>query len=97
MLEYLCTYISQCRELGDQVVLMIDLNDNITSDTVTELFANVVLAEAITHCHRKIGLVTTYQRVSHPIDVIYTSSTLWVSSGGYLLFVIIPSYHRLLW
>ena len=96
MLEYLCTYISQWRELGDQVVLMIDLNDNITSDTVTELFANVGLTKAINSLHHATGLVPTYQRGSHPINGIYTSIALQVSAGGYLLFGIIPSYHCLL-
>ena len=96
ILEDLCTYISQWRDLGSQIVLMIDLNENITSDTVTELFVNVGLVEAITNHHCDTGLVLTYQRVSHPIDGIYTSITLQISAGGYLPFGSIPSDHRLL-
>ena len=76
---------------------MIDLNDKITTDTVTEIISNVGLVEAINNCHSNTGLVSTYQRVSHPIYGIYTLSNLQVSSVGYLIFVIIPSYHRLLW
>ena len=38
-----------------------------------------------------------YQRVSQPIDVIYTSSIIQVSAGNYPPFGIIPSDHRLLW
>ena len=75
---------------------MIELNEKITSDTVTDLFANVGLAEAITHRHSATGLVPTYQRLSHPIHDIYTSSTLQVSSSVYRPFRIIPSDHRLL-
>ena len=76
---------------------MIGLNEKITSDTVTDIFINLGLVGAITHCHSAIGLVPTYKRGSHPIDGIYTSSTLQVSSCGYVPFGIIPSDHRLLW
>ena len=97
MLEDICRDIAQWFKLGDQIVLMVDLNENITSDTVTNLFKNVGLAEAITHRHFATGLVPKYQRGSHPMYGIYTSSTLQISAGGYLLFIIIPSDHRLLW
>ena len=97
ILEDLCTDISQWREIGDQIFLMIELNKKIISETVTEVFSNVGLTEAITCRHRATGLVLTYQIGSHPIDVIYTSITFQVSSGGYLTFGIIPSYHHLLW
>ena len=40
---------------------MIDLNDNVKSDTVTDIFAKVGLTEAITHRHRATGMVMTYQ------------------------------------
>ena len=63
---------------------MIDLNENITSDTVTEIFANVGLTEAIAHRQCATGIVPKYQRGSHPIYVIYTSITLKVSAYGYL-------------
>ena len=76
---------------------MIDLNENITSDTVTDIFANVCLTEAITHCHCATGLVPMYQILSHPIDGIYTLITLQVSSRGYLPFGVIPSDHHLIW
>ena len=62
-----------------------------------EIFANVGLTESITLLHHVTGLVLTYQRGSHPIYGIYTSRFLQVSAGVYLPFVIIPSYHRLLW
>ena len=48
MIEYLCTDIAQWRNLGDQIVLMLYLNENITSDTLTEIFSNVGLMEATT-------------------------------------------------
>ena len=97
IIEDLWTYISQWRELGDQIVLTIELNCNITSDNVTEIFANIGLTETITHQHRATDLVPTYQSWSHPIYSIYTSSTLKVSSGGYIKSGIITSYHHLLW
>ena len=76
---------------------MVDLNDNITSDTVEEIFSNVGLTEAITHHHRATGTVTMYQIVSHPIDGIYTLINIQISDGGYPPFGIIPSDHHLLW
>ena len=89
--------IAQWRKIADPIVLMIDLNENITSDTVTEIFANIGLTGDITHHHRATGLVLTHQRGSHPIYGIYTSSTLQVSDIRYLPLGIIPSDHRLLW
>ena len=97
ILENIYTDIAQWSELGDQIVSKIGLNEKITPETVTEIFENVGLTEAITHHHCDTGMVTMYQSQSHPIDGIYTSSTLQVSSGGYIPFVIISSYHRLLW
>ena len=76
---------------------MIEINKKITSDTVIEIFANIVLTEAITHHHCATGMVPTHKRGSHTIDSIYTSINLQVSSDGYLQFVIIPSDHHLLW
>ena len=43
MLENLCMEISQWSKLGEQILLMIELNEKITSDPVTEIFANVGL------------------------------------------------------
>ena len=76
---------------------MIELNEKATSDTVTEIFANVGLTEALNHHDCAKGMWLPYQTGSHPIDGIYNSSTLQVSYGGYLPFGIIPSDHRLLW
>ena len=98
MLEDLCTDIAQWSDLGDKIVLMIELIENITSNTVPDIFSNVGLKYAIiTHCHSVTGMVSTYQRESHAIDSIYTLRTLQVSTGGYLPFVIISSDHQLLW
>ena len=76
MIEDIFTDITQWPKLGDQLVLTIDPNENITSDTLTEIFVNLGLTEAITHHHCDTGLVTTYQILSHPIDGIYTSINL---------------------
>ena len=96
MLEDIFTDIAQWRELGDYIVLMIDLNKKITPDTMKAIFANVGLTGDISCRHSDTGLVTTYQRGSHPIYGIYTSITLQVSSTVYLTFGIILSYHCLL-
>ena len=62
MLEDIFTDIAQWRELGDYIVLMIDLNKKITPDTMKEIFANVGLTGAIYFRHSDTGLVTTYQK-----------------------------------
>ena len=90
MIEDLCTDIANCRKLSYQIFFMINLNEKIKSDTMTEIFANVGLVEAITRLHSDTGFVTTYQRGSHIIDYIYISINIQVSDGGCLLFEIIP-------
>ena len=97
MLEDLCKYTTQWREIGEYIFLMIELNKKIKSDTVTEIFASIGLMEDINHRHSATGMVPTYQSVSDPIDGIYTPSTIQVPTGSYLPFGIIPLYHRLLW
>ena len=62
-----------------------------------DIFVNVGLAKSITYHRSATGLVLIYQRLSHPIDGIYTLITLHISAGGYLEFVIIPSDHYILW
>ena len=61
-----------------------------------EIFVNVGLTEAITHCHIATGLMPTYQRGSQHIDSIYTLIILTVSSDSYLSFGIILSDHSLI-
>ena len=82
ILEYLFTAISKWRKLGDQIFLMIDLNEKITPDTVTEIF---------TKCRPHGGYYsppswyrsgTNVPKSITPNHGIYTLSTLQVSSGG---------------
>ena len=97
MLEEICMDISRWRKLCYQVVLVIDLNENISSDTMTDIFSSVVLTKAIAPHHCATHMMLMYQIETHPIYGIYTSITLQVSSGGSLPFLIIPFDHHLLW
>ena len=90
MLEDLCKYTTQWREIGEYIFLMIELNKKIKSDTVTEIFASIDLMEDINHRHSATGMVPTYQRVSEHIYGIYTPITIQVPPGSYIPFVIIP-------
>ena len=97
MMEDLAAAIQLFREAGDQIVLMIDLNEDVTKQQVKDTFENMGLKEAITDKHTHSGYVPTYQRGSNPIDGIYVSPTLQISTGGYFPFGAFPSDHRFLW
>ena len=60
MIDDLFTDISEWLDMGDQITLTFDYNENITSDTMTELFENLGLTEAITHRLHATGLVMMY-------------------------------------
>ena len=86
----------QWKEDGDQLILMIDCNENISSPSIKNAFREVGMKEAITH-GRDTTTHATFHRGSIPIDGIFTSSTITLIQGGYLPFGTIPSDHRPLW
>ena len=57
---------------------MIELNENITSVIVTEVFSYVGLAEAIINRHCDTGMVPMRKRESHPIYGIYITQSLFI-------------------
>ena len=58
---------------------------------------NLGLIEAITDRHNLLGLVSTHQQGKVPIDGIFISSSILITSGGYFPLVIAPSDYRALW
>ena len=95
-MEDLIQQINTWKNDGDQIIVMIDCNENITSPNIKNAFHSVGLKDAITE-NSTIPLPATYHRGSFPIDGIFTSSTIDMKQGGYLAFGDLPSDHRTLW
>ena len=84
-------------ESGDQIILMIDLNDNVTSSNAANRLTSLGLRESITRRHSDDTPLRTCNKGSRPIDGIFTSSTIQITKGGYLPFTHFPTDHRALW
>ena len=97
MSEDLCNAIARWQESGDQIILMLDANEDVHSGAISLQLHQLGLREAISHQHQERGTAPTHNRGSHPIDGIFISPTLEISSGGYLPFSEFPSDHRLIW
>ena len=97
LLDDLCAAISLYKESGDQIVLMMDANEDVTSNHIKNTFQAIGPKEAITDRHSDTPNIPTYQRGSTPIDGIFLSSTLQLKTGGYLPFGAFPTDHRFIW
>jgi len=84
--------------MGDQILLLMDFNDDVTATWVKWWAANLGMVEAITYLSPEMA-PPTYQRGSHPIDGIFAAPQLLKkAAGGYLSFGdTIPSNHRAIW
>ena len=72
-----------------------DVNENVSHREWYSTLSSLSLKEAITNKHKDSqGLVPTYQLRLEPIDGIYISEVLKISSGGYFLFGVSLSDHR---
>ena len=97
LIEDLCKELQQWIAEGDQIVLGMDVNANITQATVTQPFTTLGLQEVITGRHGT-NAPSTHNRGTSPIDAIFASGTLTNIKCGYLTFGAgIPSDHRSLW
>ena len=81
----------------EYIVLAIDLNNYVISSEAALKIQNLRLIEAIMDRHHLSGLVPTYQWGKVPIDGIFISSSISITSGGYFLLGIAPSDYRALW
>lgn len=97
MLADLCTALKQYKDSGDQLIVMMDANEDVTDSEIQKRFKELGLIEAITSRHKDKGFVPTYQRGRVPIDGIFLSPTLKISEGGYFPFGEFPLDHRFLW
>ena len=98
MLIELCNAIKQWQEEGNNIVLLMDANENVGNNNMTQTFEKIGLKEAILSRHRvSQGTQVTYQRGRDPIDGIFVSANLAIEAAGYLSFGEGASDHRGIW
>ena len=98
MLQELCEAIKEWQEEGDRIILLMDANENVSNDHMTEIFDALGMKEVILDRHQESqDLQPTYHRGSEPIDGIFISNDIEVEAAGYLPFGESPSDHRGLW
>ena len=96
ILEDLADFISTCYSNNDQIVLLMDCNEDVHSQTFQQWLNENRLTEIISHTHQGT-IPPTYHRGSKQIDGIFTSHTLQPLRCGFLPFGELPSDHRTLW
>jgi len=89
--------IKQWQTDGDIVMVLADMNEDVRSPLIKNMFREVGMAEVITSQHQRPP--ETHNRGSHPIDGIFIPlSLLDKCQTGYLGFgEALPSDHRALW
>ena len=97
MLDDLGNEIQKWMEEGDQIILLIDLNEEVTSSPAARKLISLGLQECITNRHSEDMPPPTCIKGSKPIDGIFLSPTLHITKGGYLPFNHFPTDHRALW
>jgi Reverse transcriptase (RNA-dependent DNA polymerase) len=79
----LCTDIKSWQEQGDQIVLILDANENVTRGKFVDRLRTVGIFEMITRKHGAEG-PATFHEGSEPIDGIFVSPTLLNCRCGYI-------------
>ena len=96
MIEDLSAAIETWMAAGDQIILMLDLNDDVTNSAANDKLISIGLTECITHRHDNQPYATC-NRGTKAIDGIYVSSTIMIQRGGYCPFNTFPTDHRAIW
>lgn len=97
MLEDLESHITQYKNQGDQIVVLMDCNEDVRRARITTWLQRLELTDVIMSTHGSTQAPATYNRGSKPIDGIFCSSTIPVQACGYLPFGAFPLDHRGLW
>ena len=97
MLDELLQLITTWLEAGDQIILMIDLNEDVANSAAAEQIRASGLMECITGRHDDMETVATCNRGTKTIDGIFVSNTIMIQKGGYSPFNTFPTDHRALW
>ena len=83
--EDLCKALTNWREAGDRIVLMIDANENVTDHILARMLAKIGLREAV-HMRTNGPGPKTHVRGSESIDGIYVTPEIEVRGASYLPF-----------
>jgi hypothetical protein len=97
MVDDLAKAINDWMSAGDQIILMIDLNDDVINSNAARAFRAIGLRECISQRHNDINTPSTCNKGTRTIDGIFTSSTINITRGGYLPYSYFPTDHRALW
>ena len=97
MLDDLSDTIEVWLANGNQIILMLDLNDDTQNSSANDKLKSIGLKECITHRHDDLQTMATCNRGTKAIDGIYVSNTIIIQKGGYCPFNTFPSDHRALW
>jgi len=85
-LSNLTKEVQKWQELGDQVVILTNCNNNISSPTIQQWASGLGLVDGITWLH-PVEAPPIFHRGSRPIDGIFLAPQLLArASGGYLCF-----------
>ena len=96
MLDNLISNIVLWIDTGDYIVLAIDLNKHIINSEEAKRLQDIGLFDAISEKYYSLGLVPTYQRGQVPIDGIFISPSLAITTGGYFSIGYVSSNYRAL-
>ncbi len=96
-LEDLAEEIESLQGNADQIILMMDCNEDIQSETIQTWLDQNQLTEAISTMHQGSTAPATYHRGTKQIDGIFISATINPIRSGFLPFGEFPSDHRCLW
>ena len=92
-------FLRECLDKGEQVILGMDANEDITNGTIHRKLVEIGMREVITERHREnTPPPSTYSRGNTPIDGIWCSHGITPIKAGYSTFhEHYNSDHRLLW
>lgn len=96
LLQDLGKFIIECHNNNDQIVLMMDANEEVSTPSFSNWVQQHGLEDLITR-DRDDVIPPTYHRGSKQIDGIFASATIHAVRSGFMEFGGFPSDHRALW
>ena len=91
--DELCKELEHWRSLGNQIILMMDANGNVTDKILAKRLKKLGLTEAV-HSQTLGPGPNTHIRGSQLIDGIWTTPEIEIQGASYLLFIKDLSDHR---